>query len=99
MMKVRHLMACKNISACTWPQMLTCISLCGGKITVENYKCPQICKEMLRTLNERVMQRDMKELKDGVYFGVSFDETHSQSEQSKPILSTSLRSVFSVVDK
>ena len=75
--------------------MLTCVFLCGGKITIENYKCPQICKEILETLNDGVMKRDIKELKDG-YFGVSFDETHCQSEQSKPILSTSLRFVFRV---
>ena len=86
--RVRHMMAVHNISARSWNDVIRC----KGEITTENVKCPQKCKKILFLLDAIVTKRDTKELNAG-FVGLSFDETHSQSEQTLPIIATTVKFV------
>ena len=90
--RVRHLMAVHNFSARSWNDLIGCVKLCKGEITIENVKCPQKCKQILFLLDATVTERDTKELNAG-FVGLAFDETHSQSEQTLPIIATTVKFV------
>lgn len=85
-------MAIKNYAARNLADTLECVMLCGGKVIISGFKSPQKVAELLFILNEIVIARDSRELQLG-YFGMSFDETHSQKRQTAPILSVTLRLV------